>query len=236
MKTVLITGASRGIGKKTALDFLKAGYNVAANYCNTHLDEEDYEDYKNNILCLKADISKYDQVEKMVSAVLSHFGSIDIVINNGAVSHYGLLIQMTESEWDDIMGVNLKSLFNVCKSVLPHMIDKKAGKIINISSMWGITGASCEVAYSTTKAGVIGFTKALAKEVAPSNILVNCVAPGIIETDMICDFDKKDLSSQVPLERLGSTEDVSNMILFLASDKASYITGQVFSVNGGYLI
>ena len=164
MRTVLITGASKGIGKQVSLDFLKAGYNVIANFNNTCINESEYTAFKNNIEFIKADVSDYSQVKEMVLKGERIFGSIDVVINNAAISYIGLLSQMEEKDWDILMNVNLKGIFNVCKCTIPSMINRKRGCIINISSIWGITGASCEVAYSTSKAGVIGFTKALAKE------------------------------------------------------------------------
>lgn len=236
MRTVLITGASRGLGKQAALDFLQAGYNVVANYNNTHISEEDFLEYPDHILCIKADVRDYDQVSQMVARSQETFGHIDVVINNAAVSCQGLLTDMESEQWETIIDINLKGVFNVCKCVIPDMVKNKKGRIINISSIWGIAGASCEVAYSASKAGIIGFTKALAKELAPSNIYVNCIAPGIIETDMNKDFSKDMLIEMIPLGRMGTLSDITDMIIFLAEEKTSFITGQVFSVNGGTVI
>ncbi len=236
MRTVLITGASRGIGKQASLDFLKAGYYVIVNFNNTCIDEREYQPFKDHVEFIKADISDYAQVKEMFLKANKKFGDIDVVINNAAVSYVGLLSQMEEKDWDRLIDVNLKGLYNVCKCAIPSMINKKSGHIVNISSMWGITGASCEVAYSASKAGVIGFTKALAKELAPSNVYVNCVAPGIIRTDMNNVFSQSELEEMIPLGRMGDCKDISHILLFLADEKTSFITGQVFSINGGTVI
>ncbi|HXK72204.1 MAG TPA: 3-oxoacyl-ACP reductase FabG [Clostridia bacterium] len=236
MRTVLITGASRGIGQQAAFDFLEAGYNVVVNYNQTYINEADYLPYKDHVIFIKADIADYSQVQKMFVDASNQFGNIDVVINNAAVTYLGLLSQMDEKDWDRLMDINLKGLFNVCKCAIPSMVNNKKGHIINISSMWGITGASCEVAYSASKAAVIGFTKALAKELAPSNILVNCIAPGIINTDMNKKFTKDELEEMIPLGKIGNCKDITDMMLYLANEKTSFITGQVFSINGGSVI
>lgn len=236
MRTVLITGASRGIGQQAAFDFLEAGYNVVVNYNQTYINEADYLPYRNHVIFIKADIADYSQVQKMFVDASNQFGNIDVVINNAAVTYLGLLSQMDEKDWDRLMDINLKGLFNVCKCAIPSMVNNKKGHIINISSMWGITGASCEVAYSASKAAVIGFTKALAKELAPSNILVNCIAPGIINTDMNKKFTKDELEEMIPLGKIGNCKDITDMMLYLANEKTSFITGQVFSINGGSVI
>ena len=236
MRTVLITGASRGIGQQAAFDFLEAGYNVVVNYNQTYINEADYLPYKDHVIFIKADIADYSQVQKMFVDASNQFGNIDVVINNAAVTYLGLLSQMDEKDWDRLMDINLKGLFNICKFAIPSMFNNKKGHIINISSMWGITGASCEVAYSASKAAVIGFTKALAKELAPSNILVNCIAPGIINTDMNKKFTKDELEEMIPLGKIGNCKDITDMMLYLANEKTSFITGQVFSINGGSVI
>jgi len=236
MRTVLITGASRGIGQQAAFDFLEAGYNVVVNYNQTYINEADYLPYKDHVIFIKADIADYSQVQKMFVDASNQFGNIDVVINNAAVTYLGLLSQMDEKDWDRLMDINLKGLFNICKFAIPSMVNNKKGHIINISSMWGITGASCEVAYSASKAAVIGFTKALAKELAPSNILVNCIAPGIINTDMNKKFTKDELEEMIPLGKIGNCKDITDMMLYLANEKTSFITGQVFSINGGSVI
>lgn len=236
MRTVLITGASRGIGQQAAFDFLEAGYNVVVNYNQTYINGADYLPYKDHVIFIKADIADYSQVQKMFVDASNQFGNIDVVINNAAATYLGLLSQMDEKDWDRLMDINLKGLFNVCKCAIPSMVNNKKGHIINISSMWGITGASCEVAYSASKAAVIGFTKALAKELAPSNILVNCIAPGIINTDMNKKFTKDELEEMIPLGKIGNCKDITDMMLYLANEKTSFITGQVFSINGGSVI
>ncbi len=242
--TVLITGASRGIGAECARLFAKRGYNVAVNYCNS---EQKATSLKIEINAaggvaevFKADVSDEKQVSDMVSAVLKRFGKIDVLVANAGVSVSGLLIDMTQADFDTIFDVNVRGVFNVVKSVLPHMYARETGSIVTISSIWGQTGGSCEVLYSTSKAAIIGMTKALAKEVAPMGIRVNSVSPGAIDTDMLDDLtveEKKDFAAQTPLNRLGTPADVANAVFFLADDDASsFITGHVLSVNGGYFI
>lgn len=244
MKTVLITGASRGIGASCAVNFAKAGYNVVINYNNSEekaksLEKIIKDSYKVDCISIKADVSDYEQVCAMFEKAYSYFGNIDVLVNNAGISSYMLFTDTEEYEWDKVISTNLNSVFYCCKCVLPQMIKNHSGVIVNISSMWGQTGASCEVAYSTSKAGVIGLTKALAKEVGPSDIRVNCVAPGVIMTDMMNGFDEKaieELKDETPLSCLGTPKDVADSVVFLCSDKAKFITGQVLSVNGGILI
>jgi len=187
MKTVIITGASRGIGRAIAKKMILNGYNVILNY-NHSIEEvqnllEEMKEYKQNIEIYKADVSNREEVNNMVDFTLKRFKSIDILVNNAGIAEDKLFLDITEEDWDNMMNVNLKGVFNVTQSVLNHMISEKKGKIINIASIWGMVGASMEVHYSTSKAGIIGFTKALAKEVGPSNITVNSVSPGVIKTD-----------------------------------------------------
>jgi 3-oxoacyl-[acyl-carrier protein] reductase len=242
-KTVIITGASRGIGRATALLFAKSGYNVVINYNNS--DEKaallcrEIISYGGSAVAIKADVSDTEQVNSMVSSAIKIFGGVDVLINNAGIAKYGLFSDIPPSEWDELFAVNVKGVYNCCRAVLPDMISRKSGKIINVSSVWGIIGASCEVAYSASKAAVIGLTKALAKELGPSNIQVNCVAPGVIETDMIAglsDNDRAELADETPLMRLGRPEEVAEAIMFLASEKADFFTGQVLSPNGGFVI
>ena len=242
-KTVLVTGASRGIGYETAKLFARNGYNVAINYNNnrepaiTLLNE--LLEAKCNAMVVQADVSSKEQVDSMITAVNKQFGEIEILVNNAGIAKQRLFTDISVQEWDNMFDVNVKGMFLCCQGVLPAMIRNKSGKIINISSIWGITGASCEVLYSTTKAAVIGLTKALAKELGPSGIQVNCVAPGVIDTDMNSDLDKaafEDLMDQTPLGTIGKCIDVAETIVFLAQDKANFITGQVISPNGGFLI
>lgn len=242
-KTVLITGASRGIGRETARLFAINGYNVLINYNRSKLPADE--------LCIslkkdglsadtfKADVSIRTEVDKMTEHCIDKFGSIDVLVNNAGISRISVFGDISEKEWDEVMSVNLKGVFNCCQSVLPHMLNNKKGSIINVSSIWGMAGASCEVHYSAAKAGVIGLTKALAKELGPSNIKVNCVAPGIIKTDMVNSFSEKELNQlkeATPLMKLGESKDIAACMLFLASENADFITGQVISPNGGFVI
>jgi len=238
-KTVLITGGSRGIGKAMVYEFAKAGYNVLLNFNKSENIANDIARELPNVKVYGANVADQDAVIRMVEYTNQVFGGIDVLINNAGVSCTGLFQDLSLDEWNRLMAVNLTGPYNLCKAVLPQMIAKKEGKIINISSVWGITGASMEVAYSASKAGVIGLTKALAKEVGPSNIKVNCIAPGIIMTDMISDYSMDELNAitdEIPLGKIGSTEDIAKSALFLASDDANYMTGQIISPNGGWVI
>ena len=242
-KTVLITGASHGIGKATAILFAKHNYNVIINY-NTSEDEAkkievDLIKQGANALAIKADVSRQDEVKEMFEVINDTFGDIHVLINNAGIFSQKLFTDVAEEEWDKIFDVNIKGIFNCTQFALKSMIKNHFGKIINISSIWGLTGASCEVVYSATKAAVIGFTKALAKEVGPCNINVNAVAPGVIDTQMNKNISVEimcDLKEQTPLGVIGTCEDVAQTILFLASDNSKFITGQVISPNGGIVI
>lgn len=238
-KTVLITGGSRGIGKAMVYKFSQAGYNVLLNFNKSEDISNQIANELNNVKVYGADVSDRNKVINMVNYAIENFGKIDVLINNAGISSSGLFQDLPFDEWQRIMDVNLNGVFNCTQAVLPNMIERKYGKIINISSVWGITGASCEVAYSTSKAGVIGMTKALAKEVGPCNIQVNSIAPGIIMTDMVADYSMDELNAitdQIPLGKIGTSDDIANLALFLASDNANYITGQVISPNGGWVI
>ncbi|MBO5142897.1 MAG: SDR family oxidoreductase [Clostridia bacterium] len=238
-KTVLITGGSRGIGKAMVYAFARAGYNVLLNFNKSENLANEIASEFSNVKVYGADVSCQENVLNMVNYANEHFGGIDILINNAGISYSGLFQEMESDEWNRLMNVNLTGVYNCTKAVLPSMISKKQGKIINISSVWGMVGASNEVAYSASKAGVIGLTKALAKEVGPSNIQVNCIAPGIVMTDMISEYSMDELNeitNQIPLGRIGNTSDIADLALFLASDSANYITGQVFSPNGGWVV
>ncbi len=242
-KTVLITGSSKGIGAATAILFAQKGYNVVINYNDSYesasllcksLASNGY-----SVMAHKANVANRLEVELMVKETLYKFGSLDILVNNAGIAHQALLTDTDEIDFDRIMDVNLKGVFNCCKAVVPSMVSRQYGKIINISSMWGQVGASCEVAYSAAKAGVIGLTKALAKELAPSGITVNAIAPGLIETNMNSGLTIEELSdfvTDIPLGRMGSADEIAASVEFLASEKADYITGQVLGVNGGYVI
>lgn len=245
MKTVLVTGGSRGIGKAIVYAFAKAGYNVILNYNNSVQSAkeivDDLEGCDGVVEMFKADIANRDEVNSMMEYAVKEFGKIDVLVNNAGICDVKLFTEMKEEEWDKIMQVNLKGVFNVTQAALKYsMIKEKEGSVINISSIDGISGSSCEVAYSASKAGVIGFTKALAKELALSNITVNAVAPGAINTDMLRkNYSMEDLAltkSMIPMERFGRPEEVAELVMFLAGDGARYITGQVISPNGGMVI
>ncbi len=242
-KTVLITGASRGIGKSMAELFAKNGYNVCVDYLKSEhqayklrelINKEGY-----SLEVCRADVSNSDDVKKLFDYCIDIFGGIDVLINNAGIAESALFTDITEKQWDNMLNVHVKGTFLCSKQALLHMIPKKSGKIINISSIWGLIGASCEVHYSTAKSAIIGLTKALSKEVAPSGINVNAIAPGAIDTDMLSELSDEDIDSikeQTPLGKIGSPIDIANMALYLASDKSDFITGQIFSVNGGFVI
>lgn len=244
MKTVLITGASRGIGKEIALKFARmGGYNIILNY-NQNEDKavevaEAVEKFGCRFLLCKANVAIESEVEEMVEKSLQTFGKIDVLVNNAGVSLSKLFQKTSADEIAKIFGVNTFGVINCSKAVVPNMIENKSGKIINISSIWGRVGASMETIYSASKGAVISFTLALAKELAPSNISVNCVCPGVINTDMLncySDKDKEELKNQTPLMRLGTPEDVANAVYFLAGENSSFITGQVITVDGGFAL
>lgn len=233
MKRVLITGASRGIGAACARLFAKSGYDVIINYNNSK-EEALRLAREIGAETIRADVSNSAQVDDMFKAA----GEVNILVNNAGISGFYMLDAMSDDEWNKMIGVNLNGVFYCTRAVLPQMLRRKSGAIVNVSSMWGICGSSCEAAYSASKAGVIGLTKALAKEVGPSGIRVNCVAPGVIDTDMNKKLGGdaiKELCEETPLGRLGSPEEVARAILFLADDDG-FITGQVLSPNGGLVI
>ncbi len=240
-KTVLVTGGVRGIGKAITEIFAKNGYNVIANYINSYDKaialKNDLSQYNINIY--KSDVSYYNDVKNMVEYIENNIGGIDILINNAGIAQQKLFTDISDDDWNKMIGVNLTGVFNCCKAVLPYMIKNKSGKIINISSMWGQVGASCEVHYSAAKAGVIGLTKALAKEVGLSGISVNCICPGVISTDMMNGFSEDDINAlkdETPLQCIGSPKDIADMVYFLAKDSTTFITGQIIGVNGGMII
>ena len=243
-ETVLITGASRGIGAATARAFAGAGYRVAVNYCSScekaeTLCRELNAGSPGTALAVQGDVSHAEETKAVVEKTEQAFGQIDVLVCNAGISRPDLFTDISEEEWHRLFAVNVDGVFHVCQAVLPGMIHRKAGRIITVSSMWGITGGSCEVAYSATKAAVIGLTRALAKEVGPSGITVNSVAPGVIDTEMNGNLSEADLSAlreETPLERIGQPEDVAKAILYLASDAAGFITGQVLQVDGGMVI
>jgi len=238
-KTALVTGASRGIGAAAAREFAAAGYDVIINYNKSEAAAEsllgEIRAKGQSASAVKADVSARAEVLHMFGQT----GGVDVLINNAGIAQQKLFTDITEQEWDRIFNVNMKGMFNCAQAYLPYMINQKHGEIINVSSVWGISGASCEVHYSASKAAVIGFTKALAKETGPSGIRVNCVAPGVIDTDMnarLSEQARAALREETPLGVIGKPEDISALMLFLASDKADFITGQVIGVDGGFLV
>lgn len=242
-KVVLITGASRGIGKEIAKKFAKNDYNLVINYTSdkTNLEElkEEFKEFEVETLFLKADVSKFDQCENMVKQAIEKFGKIDVLINNAGITRDNLLMRMKEEDFDSVINVNLKGVFNMTKNVVPYMMKKRNGKIVNISSVVGVAGNAGQSNYSASKAGIIGFTKSMAKELASRNINVNAVAPGFIQTDMtdvLSDSVKENINAQIPLKRMGSAEEVAKVVYFLSSEESSYITGQVINVDGGMIM
>jgi 3-oxoacyl-[acyl-carrier protein] reductase len=242
-KIALVTGASRGIGASIAKKLAEDGYLVIINYFNS---EEKAEELMNELVnkgyqadIFKADVGSNEDVKEMISYIKKCYGRLDLLVNNAGISEIKPFLDITIDDWNKMINTNLTSVYNTCSYAVPLMMFNDGGKIINISSMWGQVGGSCESHYSASKGGVIAFTKALAKELSLSNILVNSIAPGCILTDMTKDLGEDALSEvkeETPLNKLGSVEDISNLVSYLASDKANFITGQVFSVNGGYVI
>ena len=236
MKTVLITGGSRGIGKACVEAFAKNGYKVAFIYKSSDKEASALAN-EYGALAIKADVGKADEVKRAFGEAQAVLGSIEVLVNNAGVSYIGLLQDMTDTEWQTVLDTNLSGAFYLCREAIPAMVRKHSGRIINIGSVWGKHGASCEAAYSATKAALRGLTSSLAKELGPSGITVNCVEPGVIETDMNSHFDAEtveDLKSSTALCRIGKPEDVAEAVLFLASNKASFITGQFIGVDGGF--
>ncbi|WP_055667563.1 elongation factor P 5-aminopentanone reductase [Desnuesiella massiliensis] len=240
-KVAIVTGASRGIGRSIVIELAKAGANVVINFNNNEsAAKETLEDVKalgGYGIIVKGDMSKYKDAKELILKSITTFGKIDILVNNAGVSHVGLFMDMNEDEIDTLIDVNLKGYVNTTHAVVPYFINQKSGSIINISSVWGEEGASCEVIYSATKGAIDAFTKALAKELGPSNIRVNGVAPGIINTEMnkwISDIEKETIKEEIPLNRVGEAEEVGNLVAFLCSDCSNYITGQIIKVDGGW--
>ena len=242
-KVVLITGATRGIGKQIAITFAQNGYDVAINYrtANEDLENAKKEIESNGVKCLavQGDVSNFEDCERFVKEIIEEYGKIDVLVNNAGITKDTLLMRMKKEDFESVIDVNLVGTFNVTKNVISHMLKARSGRIINISSVVGVSGNAGQTNYSASKAGIIGFTKSLAKEVASRNINVNAVAPGFIETDMtnvLKDEVKENIAKQIPLNKMGTTKDIANVVKFLASDDSAYITGQVINVDGGMLM
>lgn len=242
MSTALITGSARGIGAATAALFADIGYNVVINYNTSEYEAlalcDEIRAKGGNAIAVQADVSKKCEAQRLFDEAKKAFGSVDVLVNNAGIAQQKLFTDITESDYDRMFDCNVRSVFNCCQCALPDMIHNKYGRIINISSMWGVTGASCEVHYSASKAAVIGMTKALAREVAPSGITVNCIAPGVIDTPMNKDFDEDTIAAlreETPVGRLGAPEDIARAIIFLADTKNSFITGQTLGIDGGFI-
>lgn len=240
-KVVIITGASRGIGRDIAITLAKKGYIVIANYNKSEKKaielQQNLEKENINIDIFKADVSKREEVKKLILFAINKYKKIDCVINNAGIDQVKMFLDITDVDWNNIITNNLNSVFYMCQEVLPYMIHEKKGVIINISSIWGVTGASCESHYAVSKAGVDALTKSLAKEMGPSNIRINSIAPGFIDTEMnnnLNDEEKQEIKQEIPLQKIGKVEDVSRTVEWIIEDE--YITGQVISVNGGWLI
>lgn len=237
MKNVLITGGSRGIGAECVRSFAQKGYRVFYTYKNSYQQAEILSADTRSI-GIRCDASSYEDMKKAAETV-HRYGRLDILVNNAGISQIKMFQDITEDDWDRMFDVNIKSMYIASRLFVSDMISNKSGRIINISSMWGETGGSCEVHYSASKAAVIGFTKALAKELGPSGITVNCVSPGVIETDMNRNIDKMELDilkEETPLCRIGNVKDIADTVMFIASNEASFITGAVIPVNGGLVI
>ena len=242
-KIAVVTGSSRGIGRGVAIELAKAGANIVINYKNDVIGAETTKKIIENISGItpkifKADVSIYTEANNLINFAIKKFGKVDILVNNAGISKIGLLIDMTEEDFDNIFNSNVKSTFNCTHCVLKYMLAQKSGAIINISSMWGNTGASCEAIYSASKGAVNLFTSSLAKEMGPSNIRVNAIAPGVINTvmnDALSSKEKECLKNEIPLMRFGEIEDIGKCAVFLSGEGSSYITGQIISVDGAIL-
>jgi len=242
-KVALITGATRGIGRQIAITLAKEGYDIAINY---RKENDELTTTKNEIeaigvkcLAVQGDVAKYEDTQRFVQEVIDAWGQIDVLVNNAGITRDGLLMRMKEEDFEAVIDTNLVGTFNVTRNVIGFMSKAKSGRIINVSSVVGVAGNAGQTNYSASKAGIIGFTKSLAKEMASRNILVNAVAPGFIETsmtDVLKDEQKEAIAKTIPLKRMGKPEDVANVIKFLASEDSSYITGQVINIDGGMLM
>ena len=243
-KVAVITGGSRGIGEKIAEKFATEGYNLVINYVSNIENVEELEArIKGNanieILFVQADVTSFESCENMINKAIEKFGHIDVVVNNAGITKDGLLMRMKEEDFDKVINVNLKGTYNVTKNAIPHMMKQKYGRIVNISSVVGVSGNAGQANYAASKAGIIGFTKSVAKELASRNILANCVAPGFIKTDMtdvLSDSVKESINAQIPLKKMGTAEEVAKAVYFLGNEENTYITGQVLNVDGGMLM
>ena len=242
-KVALVTGATRGIGKAIALELADNGYDIVLNYrsVNDELKQTQKEIEEKNVNCflVYGDISKFEDCENIAKQANDEFGRIDVLVNNAGITRDGLIMRMKKEDFESVIDTNLTGTFNMTRNVVPFMIKQKNGRIINLSSVVGITGNAGQTNYSASKAGVIGFTKSLAKEVASRNILVNAIAPGFIETDMtkvLSDNVKEAILNQIPLKRMGEAKEVAKLVKFLVSDDSKYITGQVINVDGGMVM
>lgn len=242
-KVAFITGATRGIGRQIAITLAKEGFDIAINYRKENEDlietKKMVEDQKVKCFTVQGDVSSFEDSERMVKDIIEEFNHIDILVNNAGITKDMLLMRMKKEDFESVIGVNLVGTFNITKNVIPYMMKNRSGRIINVSSVVGISGNAGQTNYSASKAGIIGFTKSLAKEVGSRNILVNAVAPGFIETqmtDVLKEEAKEEISKTIPLKRMGTVEDVANVVKFLASKDSSYITGQVINIDGGMLM
>ena len=242
-KVVFVTGGSRGIGKAIALKYAQNGYNVVINYVSDKTNVEElkkkFEELKVECLIEKADVSKSEEVEQIVKKTIEKFKKIDVLINNAGITRDGLLMRMKEEDFDKVIEIKLKGTFLVKKSVIPYMLKKRDGKIINLASVVGVTGNAGQCNYSASKAGIIGFTKSIAKELASRNIRANAIAPGFIDTDMtsvLSDEVKDSINAQIPMKRMGTAQEIANVAYFLGCEESSYITGQVINIDGGMVM
>ena len=242
-KVALITGAARGIGKAIAKKFAENGYNVVINYVSAKTDiktlTKEFEDLGVKVLLVKADVSNKEEAEGLVNQTIEKFGKIDVLVNNAGITKDNLLMRMSEEDFEKVLDINLKGTFLITKFATKYMMKKRCGSIVNLASVVGVAGNAGQCNYSASKAGVIGFTKSIAKELASRNIRANAVAPGFIKTDMtdvLSDNVKENINSQIPLKRLGTAEEVAKLVYFLGTAESSYITGQVINVDGGMVM
>ena len=241
-KVALITGGTRGIGKAIAKKFAENGYALVINYVSENTDLEKLKkdiNSRNEILFVRANVGDFNSCEELVKKAIEKFGKIDVLVNNAGITRDNLIMRMKEEDFDKVINTNLKGTFNVTKNVVPYMMKKRFGKIVNISSVVGVSGNAGQCNYAASKAGIIGFTKSIAKELASRNILANCVAPGFIDTDMtevLSDSVKENINSQIPLKRMGTAEEIAKAVYFLAGEDNTYITGQVLNIDGGMLM